>query len=112
VIVCDTGPLVAAALSADSDHLACVQLFTSLLDPFRLSRSGSFARCRLQIRLQASPGAWATAPRCTAGGPAQSWRGRGLVVIDHGTGESSESWPSDAGGSVSEAMHAVSRRRI
>jgi uncharacterized protein len=30
VIICDTGPLVAAALSNDSDHLACVQLFTGL----------------------------------------------------------------------------------
>jgi predicted nucleic acid-binding protein len=26
VIVCDTGPLVAAALSNDSDHKACVEL--------------------------------------------------------------------------------------
>jgi uncharacterized protein len=30
VIVCDTGPLVAAALSNDADHLACVRLFTDL----------------------------------------------------------------------------------
>jgi predicted nucleic acid-binding protein len=30
VIVCDTGPLVAAALSNDKDHAACVALFTSL----------------------------------------------------------------------------------
>jgi predicted nucleic acid-binding protein len=30
VIVCDTGPLVAAALSNDSDHKACVGLFTAL----------------------------------------------------------------------------------
>jgi predicted nucleic acid-binding protein len=30
VIICDTGPLVAAALSNDSDHLACVKLFTGL----------------------------------------------------------------------------------
>jgi uncharacterized protein len=30
VIICDTGPLVAAALSNDADHLACVKLFTSL----------------------------------------------------------------------------------
>jgi len=30
VIVCDTGPLVAAALSNDSDHEACVELFTAL----------------------------------------------------------------------------------
>jgi predicted nucleic acid-binding protein len=30
VIICDTGPLVAAALSNDADHLACVELFTSL----------------------------------------------------------------------------------
>jgi predicted nucleic acid-binding protein len=29
VIVCDTGPLV-AALSNDSDHEACVELFTAL----------------------------------------------------------------------------------
>jgi predicted nucleic acid-binding protein len=30
VIVCDTGPLVAAALSNDSDHKPCVELFTAL----------------------------------------------------------------------------------
>jgi predicted nucleic acid-binding protein len=30
VIVCDTGPLVAAALSNDSDHKVCVDLFTAL----------------------------------------------------------------------------------
>jgi len=30
VIVCDTGPLVAAALSNDAHHVACVKLFTSL----------------------------------------------------------------------------------
>jgi predicted nucleic acid-binding protein len=30
VIVCDTGPLVAAALSNDDDHHACVELFTGL----------------------------------------------------------------------------------
>lgn len=30
MIICDTGPLVAAALSNDADHLACVELFTSL----------------------------------------------------------------------------------
>jgi len=30
VIVCDTGPLVAAALSNDADHKACVELFTAL----------------------------------------------------------------------------------
>jgi predicted nucleic acid-binding protein len=30
VIICDTGPLVAAALSNDADHLACVKLFTGL----------------------------------------------------------------------------------
>jgi len=30
VIVCDTGPLVAAALSNDSDHKACVELFNAL----------------------------------------------------------------------------------
>jgi predicted nucleic acid-binding protein len=30
VIICDTGPLVAAALSNDADHLACVELFTGL----------------------------------------------------------------------------------
>jgi len=30
VIICDTGPLVAAALSNDADHLACVKLFTDL----------------------------------------------------------------------------------
>ena len=30
MIICDTGPLVAAALSNDSDHLACVQLVTGL----------------------------------------------------------------------------------
>jgi predicted nucleic acid-binding protein len=30
VIICDTGPLVAAALSNDADHLACVDLFTGL----------------------------------------------------------------------------------
>ena len=30
MIVCDTGPLVAAALSNDKDHAACVALFTSL----------------------------------------------------------------------------------
>jgi uncharacterized protein len=29
VIVCDTGPLVAAGLSNDSDHKACVELFTA-----------------------------------------------------------------------------------
>jgi len=30
VIVCDTGPLVAAALSNDPDHHACTELFTGL----------------------------------------------------------------------------------
>jgi uncharacterized protein len=30
VIVCDTGPLVAAALSTDDDHHTCVELFTGL----------------------------------------------------------------------------------
>jgi predicted nucleic acid-binding protein len=30
VIVFDTGPLVAAALSNDTDHKACVELFTAL----------------------------------------------------------------------------------
>jgi predicted nucleic acid-binding protein len=30
VIVCDTGPLVAAALSNDEDHRACVDMFTGL----------------------------------------------------------------------------------
>jgi predicted nucleic acid-binding protein len=30
VIVCDTGPLVAAALANDRDHKACVELFTRL----------------------------------------------------------------------------------
>ncbi len=30
MIVCDTGPLVAAALANDNDHLACVELFNSL----------------------------------------------------------------------------------
>jgi predicted nucleic acid-binding protein len=30
VIVCDTGPLVAAALSNDSYHLSCVKLFNDL----------------------------------------------------------------------------------
>ncbi len=30
MIVCDTGPLVAAALSNDNDHAACVAMFMSL----------------------------------------------------------------------------------
>jgi uncharacterized protein len=30
VIVCDTGPLVAAALSKDPDHHRCVELFTGM----------------------------------------------------------------------------------
>ncbi len=30
MIVCDTGPLVAAALANDSDHKACVALFDRL----------------------------------------------------------------------------------
>ncbi len=30
MIVCDTGPLVAAALSNDNDHHACVELLTGL----------------------------------------------------------------------------------
>jgi uncharacterized protein len=30
VIICDTGPLVAAALANDADHPACVKLFTDL----------------------------------------------------------------------------------
>ncbi len=30
MIVCDTGPLVAAALSNDADHAACVRLFTDM----------------------------------------------------------------------------------
>jgi predicted nucleic acid-binding protein len=30
MIVCDTGPLVAAALSNDNDHHACVELLTDL----------------------------------------------------------------------------------
>ena len=32
MIVCDTGPLVAAALSNDSDHQACADLFSQLHD--------------------------------------------------------------------------------
>jgi predicted nucleic acid-binding protein len=32
VIICDTGPLVAAALSNDADHRACVKLFTDQHD--------------------------------------------------------------------------------
>lgn len=34
MILCDTGPLVAAALSNDDDHHACVELFTG----FNLAR--------------------------------------------------------------------------
>jgi predicted nucleic acid-binding protein len=30
VIICDTGPLVAAALSNDDDHRRCVDLFAAL----------------------------------------------------------------------------------
>lgn len=30
MLVCDTGPLVAAALSRDPDHHACVELFTGM----------------------------------------------------------------------------------
>ena len=30
MIICDTGPLVAAALTNDADHLACVRLFTDM----------------------------------------------------------------------------------
>jgi predicted nucleic acid-binding protein len=30
VIICDTGPLVAAALSSDADHRACVDLFSAM----------------------------------------------------------------------------------
>jgi predicted nucleic acid-binding protein len=30
VLICDTGPLVAAALSKDPDHHACVELFTGM----------------------------------------------------------------------------------
>lgn len=30
MILCDTGPLVAAALTGDNDHRACVDLFTGL----------------------------------------------------------------------------------
>ena len=30
MIICDTGPLVAAALANDADHAACVKLFTNL----------------------------------------------------------------------------------
>lgn len=30
MIICDTGPLVAAALANDADHAACVKLFTDL----------------------------------------------------------------------------------
>lgn len=30
MIVCDTGPLVAAALSNDADHAACVRLFNDM----------------------------------------------------------------------------------
>lgn len=30
MILCDTGPLVAAALANDKDHLACTKLFTQL----------------------------------------------------------------------------------
>ena len=30
MIVCDTSPLAAAALSNDADHKACVELFTAL----------------------------------------------------------------------------------
>lgn len=29
-MVCDTGPLVAAALSGDPDHHACIELFTGM----------------------------------------------------------------------------------
>ena len=30
MIVCDTGPLVSAALSNDADHAACVRLFSDM----------------------------------------------------------------------------------
>ncbi|WP_245633975.1 hypothetical protein [Amycolatopsis jejuensis] len=30
MIICDTGPLVAAALYKDPDHYRCVELFTGL----------------------------------------------------------------------------------
>jgi uncharacterized protein len=30
VILCDTGPIVAAALAGDDDHHACVELFTGM----------------------------------------------------------------------------------
>lgn len=30
MLICDTGPLVAAALSRDPDHHACVELFTGM----------------------------------------------------------------------------------
>ncbi len=30
MIICDTGPLVAAALSNDADHAACVRLFNDM----------------------------------------------------------------------------------
>ncbi len=30
MIVCDTGPLVAAALSNDADHAACIRLFSDM----------------------------------------------------------------------------------
>ncbi len=30
MIICDTGPLVAVALTNDADHLACVRLFTDM----------------------------------------------------------------------------------
>ena len=30
MLVCDTGPLVAAALARDPDHHACVELFTGM----------------------------------------------------------------------------------
>jgi uncharacterized protein len=30
VLICDTGPLVAAGLSRDPDHHACVELFTAM----------------------------------------------------------------------------------
>lgn len=61
MIVCDTGPLVAAALSNDSDHEACVELFTALhtarrdlLVPATVAaalRQPAFAQLRPRVRV-------------------------------------------------------------
>ena len=67
MIVCDTGPLVAAALSNDSDHKACVELFTALhAAPAQSPVTGTPAAPRSGAALDKYKGQFGSAPRRAA----------------------------------------------